>query len=75
MKGDIWNGSVAGRWLDRSGALADGARTLLVTAAERMGISARGYHRVLRVSRTIADLDGVATIQTAHVAEALQFRR
>ena len=74
MKGDIWNGSVAGRWLDRQGGLTTEARTLLVTAAERLGISARGYHRVLRVSRTIADLDGVSRIGTSHIAEALRYR-
>ena len=75
MKGDIWNGSVPGRWLDRHGGLAHDARKLLVTAAERMGISARAYHRVLRVGRTIADLDGVSSIESTHVAEALRFRQ
>jgi len=74
MKGNVWNGSIAGRWLDRKGGLTVDARTLLATAAERLGISARGYHRVLRVARTIADLDGVSTIGTSHVAEALRYR-
>jgi magnesium chelatase family protein len=54
--------------------LSAGGRTLLATAAERLGISARGYHRVLRVARTIADLDGVSGIETSHVAEALRYR-
>jgi magnesium chelatase family protein len=75
MKGDIWNGSVPGRWLDRHGGLTAAGRDLLVTAAERMGISARGYHRVLRVARTIADLDCVSGIEPAHIAEALRFRQ
>jgi magnesium chelatase family protein len=75
MKGDIWNGSVPGRWLDRHGGFTTGSRALLVTAAERMGISARGYHRVLRVARTIADLDGITSVEPSHVAEALRFRQ
>ena len=40
-----------------------------------MHLTARGYHRVLRVARTIADLDNTAQIRRAHIAEALSFRR
>ncbi|MEQ1730274.1 MAG: ATP-binding protein, partial [Vicinamibacterales bacterium] len=47
---------------------------LLRTSAERLGLSARGFDRVRRVSRTIADLSGADAIATDHVAEALQFR-
>jgi magnesium chelatase family protein len=53
---------------------ADGA-ALLKQAISRLGLSARAYHRVLRVARTIADLAGDASIAGAHVAEAIQFRR
>ena len=49
-------------------------RRLLEAAAERMGLSARGYHRVLRVSRTIADLADAREIGPDHAAEALQYR-
>jgi len=49
-------------------------RKLLGRAAERFGLSARGYHRVLRVARTIADLAGEETIGTGHLAEALSYR-
>jgi magnesium chelatase family protein len=74
MRGDVWNGTVPGRWLDRHGNLHPAARSLLSTAATRMGISARGYHRILRVARTIADLDGVPHMEASHVAEALRYR-
>ena len=49
-------------------------RAMLNKAAEAFGLTARGYHRVLRVARTIADLDGSATIGQPHIAEALSFR-
>ncbi len=55
-------------------ALGEQAQTLLKNAFERMNMSARSYNRVLRVSRTIADLDGEETIAPAHVAEAVQYR-
>jgi magnesium chelatase family protein len=74
MPGDVWNGRVPGRWLDRHGDIKLGARELLAATAERLGISARGYHRVLRVARTIADLDGERAIESRHIAEALRYR-
>ena len=52
---------------------ADG-KDLLLRAAERFGLSARGYHRILRVARTIADLDGAEAVRKPHVAEALGYR-
>jgi magnesium chelatase family protein len=51
-----------------------GARALLVKAAEQMALSARAYHRVMKVARTIADLDGAASIARVHAAEALNYR-
>ena len=47
---------------------------LLRDAAETMRLSARGYHRVLRVARTLADLDGAETVGRLHLAEALSYR-
>ena len=58
----------------RSSMRSSWARGLLQAAMRRMHLSARGYHRVLKVSRTIADLGGAEPIGVAHVAEALQYR-
>jgi len=49
-------------------------RALLSRVAERFGLSARGYHRILRVARTIADLDGAKDVRKPHVAEAVSYR-
>jgi magnesium chelatase family protein len=50
------------------------ALSLLRDAAERMRLSARGYHRVLKLARTLADLDGAGAVGRAHLAEALSYR-
>ena len=50
-------------------------RKLLTEAAERFKLSARGYHRVLRVARTLADLEASDAVKRIHVAEALSYRR
>lgn len=61
--------------VERFCPLDDAARRLLGQAIERLGLSARAYHRVLRVARSIADLAGVEVITSPHVAEAVQYRR
>ncbi|HEY9344344.1 MAG TPA: ATP-binding protein, partial [Inquilinus sp.] len=57
-------------------AMPDSAgATLLTQAAERLRLSARSYHRVLRVARSLADLAGAESIGRAQIAEALSYRR
>lgn len=68
------NAHVAGRWLLTHGRVENDARLLLASAMETLKLSARGYHRVLRVARTIADLETSERVTTAHVAEALRYR-
>ena len=68
------NADAEGRLLEEIAAPDGEGRTLLATVAERFGLSARGYHRVLRVARTIADLDGSADVRKPHVAEAVGYR-
>jgi magnesium chelatase family protein len=69
------NHLLATRDIDKHCMPDDKGETLLKQAISRMGLSARAYHRILKVARTIADLAGVATIGAAHVAEAIQYRR
>ena len=69
------NAMLGSRELRRDGALSARDRTLLERALDKLGLSARAYHRILRVARTIADLDGSDTIATPHLMEAIQYRR
>jgi magnesium chelatase family protein len=68
------NADLDNRALDRACVLAAADRALLGQVMERFRLSARSYHRILRVARTIADLDGAAAIGRQHLTEALGYR-
>jgi magnesium chelatase family protein len=72
--GSLTNGALASAELRRWCSLDQASLRMLRAAAERLGLTARGFDRVRRVARTIADLAGEADIVLEHVAEALQFR-
>jgi magnesium chelatase family protein len=70
----LLNARLQGRALRERTRLDGRARRLFDRALTKLALSARGHDRVLRVARTIADLDASASVQADHVAEALQFR-
>jgi magnesium chelatase family protein len=74
LKGVRSNADAQGRVLEEVATPEASGLTLLRDAAEAMRLSARGYHRVLRVARTIADLDGAEKVGRVHLAEALSYR-
>ena len=74
QRGQRLNARLQGRALRSAAALDSDARKLLAKALARFSLSARGYDRVLRVARTIADIDGADRVGYGHLAEALQYR-
>jgi magnesium chelatase family protein len=68
------NADAEGALLDRIATPDAQGKAMLLKAAERFRLTARGYHRVLRLARTIADLDGDETVSSPHIAEALGYR-
>ncbi|MGB8376945.1 MAG: YifB family Mg chelatase-like AAA ATPase, partial [Rhodanobacteraceae bacterium] len=71
-KPNAWLGN---RETERDCALSARDQSLLDRAVERLGLSARAYHRILRVARSIADLDASVAVGTSHLSEAIQYRR
>jgi magnesium chelatase family protein len=73
-EGSLLNSRMSSRQLRRHCPLDDEGKSLLRTAMEDLGLSARAHDRILRVSRTIADLDGSDRIRAAHLHEAISYR-
>ncbi len=69
------NGQMTPRDIKAFCALDRASEKLIENAVERLGLSARSYHRILKIGRTIADLDWSESVQAAHIAEAVQYRR
>jgi magnesium chelatase family protein len=69
------NSKLASKEIDQLCAPGEGGEVLLKNAIQRFGLSARAYHRILKVARTIADLAGQENVDTPQIAEAIQYRR
>ena len=69
-----YNSSMTNRDLKKYAALSPEAKSLLLVAADRLSLSARGYFKIIKLARTIADLENKTDILPDHISEALQYR-
>ena len=74
-RGTVSNAQLAPAVVDDACGLDKASRDLLVDAIDRLGLSARAYHRCLRLARTIADLAGEDAVKQPHLMEAIGYRR
>jgi magnesium chelatase family protein len=74
VSGTLTNAACSGQLLEKTAMSDEAGVALLRKASETLALSARGFHRTLRVARTIADLDAAETVSRIHVAEALSYR-
>ena len=68
------NSALTPKLIEKYCKLNEQGRKILQIAFEKLGLSARAYGRILKVARTIADLDGKENIEEKHIAEAIQYR-
>jgi len=68
------NSQMSSKLIKKHCTIGDGSKRLLQSAIDRLGFSARAYDKILKVSRTIADLESSPEIEQKHVAEAIQYR-
>lgn len=73
-EGILLNGEMKSRHIKRFCELSQEAKRFLEASLKNLSLSARAYHRILKVARTIADLEGKARIEVSHIAEAIQYR-
>src|SRR5690606_3827560 len=69
-----YNAQMGPKEIERFCELDADSQNLIKTAMDKMSLSARAYDRILKVARTIADLEGVTDIESSHIAEAIQYR-
>lgn len=74
VNNNIYNSSLSSKQVTSQIPLGGDVRELMRQATDRLGLSARGYFKILKVARTIADIEGDANVRSTHVAEALRYR-
>ena len=72
---NIYNGSITSQDIDQHISLKPEVKAFLVSSAKKLDLSARSYFKIIKVARTIADIDGDQDIETKHIAEALSYRQ